>query len=35
MPLLSDTEEDHMYWLEQQLGLIERVGIQNYCQSQM
>ncbi|MCL4111219.1 UNVERIFIED_CONTAM: hypothetical protein GTU68_043132 [Idotea baltica] len=35
MPLLKDTEEDHMYWLEQQLGLIERVGLQNYCQSQM
>lgn len=35
LPLLSDTEEDHMYWLEQQLGLIEKVGIQNYCQSQM
>ncbi len=35
MPLLSDTEEDHMYWLEQQLGLIQRVGLQNYCQSQM
>ncbi|HIQ14242.1 MAG TPA: bacterioferritin [Leucothrix sp.] len=35
MPLLSDTEEDHMYWLEQQLGLIERVGLQNYCQSQI
>ncbi|MCK5895470.1 MAG: bacterioferritin [Cocleimonas sp.] len=35
MPLLSDTEEDHMYWLEQQLGLIKRVGLQNYLQSQM
>jgi len=35
MPLLKDTEEDHMHWLEQQLGLIERVGLQNYCQSQM
>lgn len=35
MPLLKDTEEDHMYWLEQQLGLIQRVGLQNYCQSQM
>lgn len=35
MPLLSDTEEDHMYWLEQQIGLIKRVGLQNYCQSQM
>ena len=33
--MLADTEEDHAYWLEQQLGLIEKVGIQNYLQSQM
>ena len=33
--LLFDTEEDHVYWLEQQLSLIEKVGIQNYQQSQM
>lgn len=33
--LLKDTEEDHAYWLEIQLGLIERVGIANYQQSQM
>lgn len=33
--LLEDTEEDHAYWLEKQLGLIGRVGIQNYLQSQM
>ena len=33
--LLADTEEDHAYWLEQQLGLIEKIGIQNYLQSQM
>ncbi|MDP2903075.1 MAG: bacterioferritin [Methylovulum sp.] len=33
--LLQDTEEDHAYWLEQQLGLIEKVGLQNYLQSQM
>jgi len=33
--LLKDTEEDHTYWLEQQLGLIDRVGLQNYLQSQM
>ncbi|GGK10487.1 bacterioferritin [Pseudomonas matsuisoli] len=30
---LQDTEEDHAYWLEQQLGLIERIGLQNYLQS--
>ena len=34
LPLLSDTEEDHVHWLEQQLGLIKMVGIQNYLQSQ-
>ncbi|MCK5725576.1 MAG: bacterioferritin [Thiotrichaceae bacterium] len=33
--LLKNTEEDHMYWLEQQLGLISRVGLQNYLQSKM
>ncbi len=33
--LLFDTEEDHVYWLEQQLGLIDKIGIQNYLQSQM
>ena len=33
--LLKDTEEDHTYWLEQQLGLIDRLGLQNYLQSQM
>ncbi|WP_210396235.1 bacterioferritin [Motiliproteus sediminis] len=33
--LLADTEEDHAYWLEQQLGLIDRVGLPNYLQSQM
>ncbi len=32
--LLKDTEEDHTYWLEQQLGLIEKIGLQNYLQSQ-
>jgi bacterioferritin len=35
MPLLTDPEEDHMYWFEQQLGLIERVGLQNYLQAQL
>jgi len=33
--LLEDTEEDHAYWLEQQLGLIEHIGLNNYLQSQM
>ncbi|MCM1934515.1 heteropolymeric bacterioferritin subunit Ftn [Acinetobacter radioresistens] len=32
---LSDTEEDHTYWLEKQLGLIELIGLQNYIQSQI
>jgi bacterioferritin len=31
--LLHDTEEDHTHWLEQQLGLIDRLGLQNYLQS--
>ena len=33
--MLADTEEDHAYWLEKQLGLIKRVGLQNYLQSQI
>lgn len=33
--MLDDTEEDHAHWLEQQLGLIELVGLNNYLQSQM
>ncbi|MDO9104477.1 MAG: bacterioferritin [Methylovulum sp.] len=33
--LLQDTEEDHAHWLEQQLGMIEKVGLQNYLQAQM
>lgn len=32
---LVDTEEDHAHWLEQQLGLIEKVGLENYLQSQI
>lgn len=31
----KDTEEDHMYWLEKQLGLIEHIGLPNYLQSQI
>lgn len=33
--LLDDTEMDHAHWLEQQLGLITRLGLPNYLQSQM
>ena len=33
--LLFDTEEDHVYWLEKQLGLIDKIGLQNYIQSYM
>lgn len=32
---LSDTEEDHAYWLEKQLGLIDKIGLPNYLQSQL
>jgi len=31
---LRDTEEDHTYWLEKQLRLIQEVGVANYLQSQ-
>lgn len=33
--LLDDTEVDHAYWLEKQLGLIKMLGLPNYLQSQM
>lgn len=33
--LLDDTEMDHAYWLERQLGLIKKTGLKNYLQSQM
>ena len=33
--LLDDTEVDHTWWLEKQLGLIDKIGLPNYLQSQM
>ena len=33
--LLDDTEDDHAYWLEKQLGLIKLIGLPNYLQSQI
>lgn len=32
---LKDTEEDHAYWLEKQLRLIEMIGPERYQQSRM
>lgn len=32
---ILDNEEEHVDWLETQLGLIEKVGLENYLQSQM
>ena len=32
--LLADTEVDHAYWLEKQLRLIEKMGLDNYLLSQ-
>ena len=33
--MLADTEEDHAWWLERQLRLIDAIGLPNYLQSQM
>lgn len=35
LPLLRDTEEDHAYWLETQLALIEKLGLPLYLQAQI
>lgn len=32
---LKDTEEDHAWWLEQQLGLIKRIGLELYQASKI
>jgi bacterioferritin len=33
--MLEDTEHDHAHWLEQQLGMIQQMGLQNFLQAQI
>lgn len=33
--LLDDSENDHAHWLEQQIGLIDKLGLANYLQAQI
>lgn len=32
---IQESEEEHIDWIETQLGLLDKVGLQNYQQSQM
>lgn len=33
--LLRDTEDDHIFWLQQQLSLIEKIGLKKYLAEQL